>query len=280
MQFNISRPNQTQFTFIFPLFDLLNTFDGTNAINKQLESVEKIIEQIEEFQAEDEEEIACIVGYPGGGYSEPNPCARFNISDNPVEREARQTFLESRLEDYKTGIGETLPQGGSRPGKFTLIKERFEHFLNLYSEPVPNKTIMDIYRESELAKKEFWYNLKKDRQHIFVEGYYQNEFETNVGSLKAQAEVIYSEHQKPLENFNITYINISDIIGKNLQDIRVGDFVLLRENQLTVSQSAESKLKVASISRSLRDKANISLTIYRYNLINNILEKIIANNQN
>lgn len=220
------------------------------------------------------------MGYPSGGYSEPNPCARFNISDNPVEREARQTFLESRLEDYKTGIGETLPQGGSRPGKFTLIKERFEHFLNLYSEPVPSKTIMDLYRESELAKKEFWYNLKKDRQHIFVEGYYQNEFETNVGSLKAQAEVIYSEHQKPLENFNITYINISDIIGKNLQDIRVGDFVLLRENQLTISQSAESKLKVASISRSLRDKANISLTIYRYNLINNILEKIIANNQN
>ena len=280
VQFNISRPNQSQFTFISPLFDLLNNFDGTNAINKQLASVDTIIQQIEGFQTEDTNEIACIVGYPSGGYSSGDPCAVFNISDNAVEREARQTFLESRLEDYKAGIGETLQEGGLRPGKFTLIKERFEHFLNLYSEPVPSKTIMDIYRESDLAKKEFWYNLKKDRQHIFPEGYYQNEFETNVGSLKAQAEVIYSEHQKPQENFSITYINISDIIGKNLEDIRIGDFVLLREAQLAVQQNEQSKLKVASISRSLRDKANISLTIYRYNLINNMLEKIIANNQN
>jgi hypothetical protein len=48
---------------------------------------------------------------------------------------------------------------------------------------------------------------------------------------------------------------------------------------LEIQNTSTSKLKVASISRTLRDKANISLQIYRYSLINNILEKIVAKNR-
>jgi hypothetical protein len=97
--------------------------------------------------------------------------------------------------------------------------------------------------------------------------------------LKEQAEAIYIDFQKPSEDFSITYIDISDLVGINLQSIRPGDFVTLKEEKLNIQQNEISKLKVASISKVLRENGNINLTIYRHNLINTILEKIIARNQ-
>jgi hypothetical protein len=138
---------------------------------------------------------------------------------------------------------------------------------------------MDRYRSIQNQKQEFWYNLKKNRQHVFVEGYYENSIETTPESLKEQAEAIYIDYQKPSEDFSITYIDVSDLVGINLEAIKPGDFVTLQEDKLKIQQNETSKLKVASISKVLRDKANINLTIYRHNMINTILEKIIAKNQ-
>ena len=274
VQFNLSEL-ENQFEFIYPYFDLLNEFDGQNAITKELERMQNDVQIFEDFRDEDENELQCLIG------NDPNApgCEDVVFSDNPVINEQRITFLGSRIEDYKAAIGEELPGGGFIPGKFTLILDTFEKYLEDYDEPSPPETIMSIYRKAVEDKQKFWYDLKKDRQHIFIEGYYENDFETNVVSLKAQAEAAFEDHNKPLEDFNLSYIDVSDIVGLNIQDISVGDFVTLKEEKLKVVTTEESKLKVAGISRVLRDKGNISLTIFRYNMINKILEKIIAQSQ-
>lgn len=274
IQFDLSQ-NQTVFDFIYPYFTLLNEFDGQNAITKELERMQKDVQIFQDFRDEDEIELQCLIG------DNPNAtgCEDVVFSDDPVINEQRITFLGSRIEDYKAAIGEELPGGAFIPGKFTLILNTFEKYLEDYERPATPATIMSIYRKAVEDKQKFWYDLKKDRQHIFIEGYYENDFETNVVSLKAQAEAAFTDHNKPLENFSLTYVNLSDIVGINIQDISVGDFIQLKEEKLKIVTSEDSKLKVAGISRVLRDKGNINLTIFRYNMINQILEKIITRNQ-
>lgn len=282
IQFNLSE-NQTVFDFIYPYFTLLNEFDGQNAITKELERMQNDVQIFEDFRDEDEIELLCLIG------NNPNAtgCEDVVFSDDPVINEQRITFLGSRIEDYKAAIGEELPEGAFIPGKFTLILDTFEKYLSgdetislaQYTRPATPATIMSIYREAFKDKQQFWYDLKEDRQHIFIEGYYENDFETNVVSLKAQAEAAFTDHNKPLEDFNLSYIDLSDIVGIDIQDISVGDFVTLKEEKLKVVTTEESKLKVAGISRVLRDKGNISLTIFRYNMINKIIEKIITDSQ-
>lgn len=282
VQFNLSQL-ENEFEFIYPYFTLLNEFDGQSAISKELERIQKDVQTFIDFKTEDEIELNCLIG------NDPNApgCEDITFSDDQAVNSDRIKFLESRIEDYKAAIGEDLGNGAFTPGKFTLILKTFEKYLfgdesinlNPYTRPAINNTIMDIYRNSLREKQAFWYNLKENRQHIFIEGYYENDFETNVGSLKSQAEATFIDHNKPLENFNLTYIDFSDIVGINIEDISVGDFIRLKEEKLQIVANEDSKLKVAGISRILRDKGNINLTIFRYNMINQILEKIITRNQ-
>ncbi len=272
--FNLSI-QENEFEFIYPYFTLLDEFDGSDAIMNELQRIRRDVQTFKDFKTEDETELACLIG------DDPNApgCEKVRFSDNFEINQARITFLESRIEDYKAAIGQELNGGGFIPGKFTLIQDTFERYLNDYIIPEDTETIMSIYRKEVRKKQKFWYDLKNDKQHIFIEAYYQNEFETDVSSLKSQAEAAFNEHNKPLEDFNLSYIDLSDIVGINIQDISAGDFVTLKERKLDIITNSESKLKVASISKVLRDKGNINLTIFRYNMINQIIEKLIARNQ-
>ena len=273
--------NQTlnSLPYIYPLFNLLFNYDGQNQINLYYKKVTDAIDSFTADKELDEEEIQCINPY-NGPYTEPNSCAKFNIPEDSDARLARDLFLKERLLDYPNVIGEILENGtGYYPGKYTVIKDAFIKYNATYTAPTLAATIMDRHRTAVLAKQNFWYDLKTQRQHIFTEGYYENGIETNSESLLEQTQVIYQDYKKPLEDFTITYIDISDIIGLNIEDISPGDFITLREDMLEIQDTPTSKLKVANISRTLRDKANISLEIYRYSLINNILEKIVAKNR-
>ena len=266
-----------QLRIIFPYFSILDTFDGMTAINEARARWESRVEDTKEFWIEDVEYIACINGSGSN-------CDRFWIPSDTISKEDLIDTINKRIDSYKLVIGEYNPDTDtldpSRPGKFTIITKIFDNFLEEYTPLSANfNTIMKRYRLAQNKKQEFWYNLKKNRQHILIEGYYENSIESTPTDLKEQAEAIYIDFQKPSEDFSITYIDISDLVGINLQSIRPGDFVTLKEEKLNIQQNEISKLKVASISKVLRENGNINLTIYRHNLINTILEKIIARNQ-
>jgi hypothetical protein len=284
--------DQEALEFIFPLFDLLNKYDGFAAIDQERARIIQEIEFFEELRDEDLLEINCLLDPEFS-----SECANITVSENPAENLERIALLESRLDDYVTVLGRLLDESeftgdptdsdaGFVPGKLTLIRYLFDEFKEIFDEEVTagdieevNPTAMDRYRAAQKAKQKFWFDLKEKRQHVFLEGYYENDFESNAATLKEQATAIFKEHNRPQEDFNLTYIDISDVVGVSLENIRVGDFVSLNESQLQSVSSEESKLKVAAISKVLRDKANISLTIYKYNMINQILDKIIAKNQ-
>lgn len=268
----------SQLKIIYPYFSKLDLFDGQTAINEARERWQFRVDFVKDLWKEDIEYIACLVD------STDPSCERFWIPTDTSVREDLQESIAERINDYKIAIGEYDPEEDeldeNRLGKFTIILSIFDQFASEYQLLNSQKSrIMGRYRSIQNQKQEFWYNLKKDRQHVFVEGYYENSIETTPESLKEQAEAIYIDYQKPSEDFSITYIDVSDLVGINLEAIKPGDFVTLQEDKLKIQQNETSKLKVASISKVLRDKANINLTIYRHNMINTILEKIIAKNQ-
>jgi len=278
-RFQISRIDQGV-PYIRPFFDLLYQYNGTAEINKYYNNVLDIITDFTSQKAQDQQEKQCIIDYGTIDYN-PTICDPFGIPEDPNVRLARLLYLEQTIADYVNVIGEIISiNGGEYVGKYSLIRDTFiKYQYNLYNPSPSTSKIMDRYWAAILAKQNFWYDLKSTRQHLFVEGYYENQVETNGASLLEQAEVIYQDHNKPLEDFSISYIDISDIIGLDIENISSGDFITLNENMLEIQNTPTSKLKVASVSRNLRDKANISLEIYRYSLINNILEKIVANNK-
>jgi len=271
--YNISK-DENRFEYVYPFFDLLFVYDGMNAINKELARIQSFIDDFEELKTQDETELACLIE---NDPSDPN-CVDF-IDDDPLVNEARILVLEGRMNDYKAAIGEQLEGNAFIPGKYTLIRDTFQQYLNDYSNTNTAPTLMDKYRSVIKEKQDFWYDLKENRQHLFIEGYYDNEFESNSTSLKIQAEATFNEHNKPLEDFNLTYIDISDILGIDIEDVSAGDFVILKEEKLKVITSEESQLKVASISRVLRDRSNIRLSIFRYNMIGKIIERLTAQAQ-
>ena len=139
---------------------------------------------------------------------------------------------------------------------------------------------MDIYRELIELKKTFWFNMKENYgRNIFSEGYYDNEIEVSSLDLRAQAELIYKQHKKPNEDFSITYVNMSDVLGVGLQEIKVGDYIKINKTNIKLQTLDNTFLQVSAISRTLRSDADISLTITRYNMINSVIEKIVARSQ-
>ena len=257
----------------YPYHSLLDEYDGLNEINKKSEELGKLIDQIKEWWDEDLAEI-----------DEINEKETKTASD-----EARLALLQSRINDYRRGIGQYHKvEGDTRiyegdpegfdviKGLYTLIKELLDYYTGEYTSEI-SEPIMKRYRELMKEKQEFWYNLKETYgQHIFLEGYFENNTETSPENLKAQAEAHYIYHNKPNENVSVSYIDISNIIGVNINEIEVGDFIKINEEVIEQEQINNSKLQVAGINRQLREFGNIQLTIFRYNKINNILEKIIA----
>jgi len=292
---------------VYPYLDDLFRYDGDRAIQDERARLQSEVDRIQERWDERFQYQQCLstIVYNGEPLTEVAPeninptdllsnqnivssawndensfCAiNFSLPRFVIEAKTTLDGYEQEVEDFKKGIGNYNPEtkefDPNELGLFNFMVKKFESALENYVSSTSLDPILPRLRSAKLRKQQFWYDLKENRQHVFVEGYFDNDIETTSQTLKDQAEAIFTEHQNPNENFNITQINISDIIGVNVQEVQVGDFVKVRDERIPVPISPESKLKVASISKVLRDSANISLTIYRYNLINRILERII-----
>ncbi len=292
---------------VSPYLDDLFRYDGQRSITDERARLQNEVDQIQERWNERFEYQQCLstILYNGEPLEEVdieniNPtdllsdelivssawdneksfCAlNFSLPRFVVEAKTILEAYPAEVEDFQKVIGNYNPETGefdpNELGIFNFMLKKFDRALENYVPATSLDPVLPRLRSAKLRKQQFWYDLKKDRQHIFVEGYFDNEIETTPQTLKDQAEAIFIEHQNPNENFNITQINISDVVGVEVQEVQVGDFVRIRDERLPVPISSESKLKVASINKILRDDANITLTIYRYNLINRILERII-----
>jgi len=267
---------------IYPYFSKLDLFDGQSGIDDAKARWQSKIDTIKSLWEDAVNYIKCIDGDLTDSTCDPFWIPTGDPETDPLLLDLKKG-LEERIDDYKIAIGEYDPEtdtlDNNRLGKFTRIFNLFEEFEQNYTVQFTTGSVMEIYRAAQNEKQEFWYDLKEKRQHIFIEGYYDNDIESNPTDLKRQAEAIYKTFQRPSEDFSLTYVDISDVLGVDVDLISPGDFITLREEKLEIQTTEDSRLKVAEVSRVLRDRANITLSIYRYNNINQIIQKMVKQTQ-
>lgn len=262
---------------IYPFLEKLDLYNGSDAIQAEKNRIQDIIDFYKSEWDKDYLHLQCLNGDESG-----ESCSGFYI---PSQETLKNGVIESiiqRLDDYKLVIGgynpDTKTLSTTELGKYTLIKKLLNDYDSLYTTKTGVDRQLPVYKSAVNSKQNFWYNLKENRQHIFQEGYYENTSYGTADQLFLQGEFIYEDHKVPNSSLNVSYINISDIIGKNVNEIEVGDFIHIREDKINFFDE-ETQLKVAGFSKSLRNDKDIKINIFRYNLYDTILEKIMASNQ-
>ena len=84
------------------------------------------------------------------------------------------------------------------------------------------------------------------------------------------------KNRTPSEDYSITYIDSSNIIGKNIDLIGVGDYIKISDRRLGILNNANNEIQVSAISRNLKDSSSIQLTVEQTRRIDSIVEKMIA----
>ena len=93
-----------------------------------------------------------------------------------------------------------------------------------------------------------------------------------------QALLYHNKYKQPVDQYGITYLDISNLIGKNISSIMVGDKISLYDYDLGFNLNLyANNLQVTSISRNLRTENGISLVVDRIRSSDKILENIIKN---
>ena len=287
----------------FPFLDSLYIYDGIEEINKKANEIEMDINRTLENWKEDYNHLRCllwledeeqsktedvVVDWTSVGPDLEEVCPLVYVPSQFGMLRALIEGLRENIKGYRHALGAyDVPPSEIDPeskllGVKTYIWKLFLEAIDFYesTESAPDVIpVMETYRAIDKEKQNFWYNLKENQHHLFLEGYYNDAVETNAESLKMQASAKFEEHQLPNPEFNINYIDFSDILGVNLQEIKPGDFINIKDEYLKNLNIENSKLKVQEINRTLKNPGENSIIIYRYSLFNELLEKIIANNK-
>lgn len=279
-------------TKFFPFFQELINYDGIDYLNLEWKKLNDDIISLKDEIISSNEKLILVLDE-----LELTPSG-----DRKKELEVEKAGLESIIANGVFGVGSFTRINSANYtwsitelGYFTQIRKIFwetasqfsgDGFLNGDNTRIFSFTpsifdniepILNVYRRLLNEKNNFWYSLKKKfGTHIFTEGYYEDNIETNTLNLKQQAELIYLDHKRPNQEISVSYIDVSDLIGINLEDIRVGDKIKIDDEKIDIEKNGISKIKVMSISRKLRSDADISLSVSKYNSLNTLVEKIVA----
>lgn len=204
--------------------------------------------------------------------------------------------LESTLSGYRKLVGNSNYQSPpeevfyeegqstdiqpSQLGELGLKYFNYLKYLNLYLENnkvASDKTsIYDSYMKLKEDKQKLWFDLKEKFGDFLIEGYYENEVENDSYSLLLQTLENSKDYFKLAEDYSLTYLDGSQIIGKDLDLIEVGDFIKIRGEKLGVINDEKNEVQVSEISRELRDFSNITLTVNKIKTNSNLIEKLLS----
>ena len=184
-------------------------------------------------------------------------------------------FKESEEdEEVEEGLGYSTIKG-----RLTLKQNRFEHFMwdresrSTETQIAYENSTHGGLKKAREEREKIWFDLKQIYPEFLLEGYYTNETENDAYNLLQQAKANYKYHNKPSEEYSITYIEAQDLVG-DANDVRVGDKVAIKSrmrDQLKLSD----RLQVTAISRELRDPGNIQIEVSPIRR-DNLLEKVFG----
>ena len=266
-------------------FDLLSLYRGSSYIQMRLDNLMESIKEYIDERVVVEDNLTVVQ-------------SELVYASDPERKalEAQIAALEKDLNTYKAVVGNwTYEKDTSKPeedtikliegnetGRLTIFYEFFSEFLTKYEntdekiEIDKEDSIYYKYKELQKDKNDFWFELKRDYGEYLYEGFYENTIEVNSWNLLLQALKTIKYHQTPSEEYSLTYIDGSQILGKEIELIKVGDYIKIRSEKLGLVESESNEIQVTAISRSLRDFSNIQLTVNQTRRTDSIIENLIS----
>lgn len=278
----ISTPGE--FSYEYKFFDLMNIYNGSDKVLEILQKYENRIKDfyinIEDYKKElfsleinlQEEEAK----------QEPNQDKIISLEQQISTVKEEIELIELAIGNWEYDFEEMQVVKKDRVGFITLIYDKMtEVFQELEDNPnfdfKTENTILQRYWEINDEKKEFWFNLKKDYGHIFLEGYFENDYIIDSIELYNQSVLYAFKYEKPLEEYSTTILDISDLIGIDLKDIKVCDIIYIDTSNLSSILGNKKEIQISSIKRELKKKFDISLEIKKIDKLENILQKLLIN---
>ena len=113
--------------------------------------------------------------------------------------------------------------------------------------------------------------------NYLLSSYYKNDIEVDSAKLYKQAIIYLERNKSPEEEYGISYLDISNIIGKEINQISIGDKINILNYNLGILEESTNEIQVTSISRDLRTQNGIQLGVSRQrnlDYIENLLASI------
>lgn len=162
--------------------------------------------------------------------------------------------------------------GGTTWTNLTLqYNQQFSEFsgwYNMFYKILSTYTKQDESRYYDLLQEHdnFWAEIYKKYGYLLLENVYTNENATNSVDLLKMAQLYFKDLNTPERAYNITVIDTASLMNYNGAEIRLGDGIQIRANELyneydAIYQSLSQVLFVSDIGYSLRNVTDISLTV-------------------
>lgn len=180
--------------------------------------------------------------------------------------------------DYLNNEGKVIKL--EEEGRLSLFFRSFVDFLNEYSwtDHIEVEYYDSLYKrlQDKLKEKEkFWFDFKEKYGDVLIEGFYHNDLESKPEKLLEYANLYFRTYKTPKDDYSIEYLDASDVLGTEVKNIDVGDYISISKQDIDFVDKLNQDLRVASISRNLRSSTNISLTIDKIQKTQLLLEKMI-----
>jgi hypothetical protein len=237
-------------------------------------------------------------------------------SEPEVILESQKSSFEKDYDGYLALVGNCSIQGNQIilndiPGKLTIIYDFYQRYKELFyldlldfykSEGLISNdssvgSLIQFIKENESPilkqffnikkeKEKFWYDLKNGSNgapgygQFLTEGYYENSIENSSFNLYKQALDSIKFHSHPSEDYSLTYIDSSQIIGSPINLIGVGDLIQVNSKKLGILKNENNLVEVTQINRELRDDSNIQLTVDQIRKNTSFIEKLLDSIKN
>lgn len=273
----------------FPFFEALRTYRGYNFIEEKLNNIKK---EIMSFIKEKENTIEEILSleFELTEATEATEEEKISINQNI-------SYLQTYLDDIQVKIGNIeldLNEDlilSREIGTLGLQYQRFKHYLEEkeyeletgyrnYLEEVLDidlnneNPIFQKYLNIQDEKRKIWFDLKKDYGEFLLEGYYENEIETDPEKLYREGLLFANGVKEPLQDYNLSYLDISNLTERDIKDLKAGDVIKIRHKNFNLSEK-EINVQIQNITKELRNQGNITLGIDRLEYQQKLVEKLL-----
>ena len=148
--------------------------------------------------------------------------------------------------DYLNNEGKVIKL--EEEGRLSLFFRSFVDFLNEYSltdhiEVEYEDSLYKRLQDKLKDKEKFWFDFKEKYGDVLIEGFYHNDLESKPEKLLEYADLYFRTYKKPKDDYSIEYLDASDVLGTEVKNIDVGDYISLSKQDIDFVDKLNSEFK-------------------------------------